>query len=479
MLQVENVSKSYGALKALDGVTLSFQPGEIHAVLGENGAGKSTLMGVLSGFVLPELGTVEFEGVKVHLGQPFAIKQVGIEMVHQHFMLVPAFSVAENLALNRLERLLGGPKIAHHSARALQLAKELDWNIDPEALAADLAVGSQQRVEILKALSGNAKVVILDEPTAVLSASEVADLFRVLRKLKAEGKTIILIAHKLGEVMQIADRVTVLRRGKVVGADRLANLNEAELAEWMVGGMPPLLAKPVAHAEPGLVVRDLRVRGNLGQESVRGVSFEAAKGEIVGIGGVDGNGQIELAEAIALVRSCQGHLTWKGASLHDSGVQLAYIPQDRQTDGLALNMSVTDNLLIAGHVKKELCTGPFLSYGHIAKWASGLVQRFGIVVSSIQAKVGSLSGGNQQKVVVARSLEATPELLVAVNPTRGLDIQATNYVHRQLIEAKERGAAVVLFSTDLDELSALADRVMFMSSGAFVEGLGAEALVGG
>jgi len=478
-LAISAVSKSYGALKALDDVSLSVLPGEIHAVLGENGAGKSTLMGVLSGFVVPDRGDVTLDGRPLALGQPFEIKHAGIEMVHQHFMLVPAFTVAENLALYRLERLAGGINAKRQSEGALELGKELGWQIDPAAHARDLAVGAQQRVEILKALSGDAHVIILDEPTAVLSAPEVEDLFGVLRKLRDQGKTVILIAHKLKEVMRVADRVTVLRKGRVIGSDLLKNVDDNLLALWMVGGMPPLLEKPPAQAEPGLAARNLRVRGNLGQQSVRGVSFEVGKGEILGIGGVDGNGQVELAEAVAQVQAYQGELTWKGAPLEDSGVALGYIPGDRQLDGLALRMSVSDNLLIQGYRKPELSVGPFLSARRVSIWAKNLVERFGIVVGSISSLAGSLSGGNQQKVVVARTLESTPEFLVAVNPTRGLDIQATNYVHSQLLKAKANGAAVLMFTTDLEELSQLADRTLFMTSGAFAEGLGAESMVGG
>ena len=477
MLNVSNVSKSYGSLKALDEVSLDFQEGEIHGVLGENGAGKSTLMAVLSGFVVPDAGAVGFEGKELPLGRPFEIKHLGIEMVHQHFMLVPAFTVAENLALYRLEKLFGGPQTARQAEAALKLGEELGWKIDPKAHARDLPVGAQQRVEILKALSGEAKVIILDEPTAVLSPAEVDDLFRVLRRLKSAGKLVILIAHKLTEVIQIADRVTVLRRGKVVGNAPVGEVSVETLAEWMVGGMPPLLQKVAPNLEQGLTARDVRVKGNLGNLAVDGVSFNVSKGEILGVGGVDGNGQVELAEAVAQIRQHTGELAWQG---HELGreVSLGYIPQDRQTDGLALRMSVEDNLLIEGQRRKGLSLGPFLSKARVDRWVRALIERFGIAVSGPEAPVGSLSGGNQQKVVVARALETFPDLLVAVNPTRGLDIQATGYVHSQLLAAKAAGSAILLFSTDLDELSALADRTLFMSGGKFAEGAGAVDLLG-
>jgi simple sugar transport system ATP-binding protein len=463
MLELEGVSKSYGSLKALDRVSASFVPGEIHAVLGENGAGKSTLMGVLSGFVLPDSGTARLDRKPLPLGKPFAVKSLGIEMVHQHFMLVPAFTVAENFALYRLEGLYKPASVHRQAERALSMARKLGLEIDPNARTGALPVDMRQMIEIVKALSGDARTIILDEPTAVLTPDGVEKLFGILRQLKAEGKTVILIAHKLAEVMRVADRVTVLRKGRVVASSSIADVDEERLAEWMVGGLPPLLTRPGGHQEPGMEVRLESVRGDEGNVAVADVSFEVRRGEILGIGGVEGNGQTELAEAVARVRPFQGSIDWRG----QGPMRIGYIPQDRQTEGLALRMSVQDNLLVVGHKHPELSIGPFLRISRIRRWTTALVDRFNIATAGIDAAAGSLSGGNQQKVVVARALDGAPSLLVAVNPTRGLDIQATAYVHAQLLEARAAGAAILLVSSDLDELSQLSDRRKFMLGARF------------
>lgn len=476
MLTVTGVVKTYGALRALDGVSIEFRAGEIHAVLGENGAGKSTLMHVLSGFALPDSGTVELDGQPLPTGHPFACRQRGIAMIHQHFTLVPAFSVRENLALAQLPSM-GSLKMDRIIEPAQALASDLGWTIDLDAKVEDLSVGAEQRVEILKSLAGEAKVVIFDEPTAVLSADEIEDLFRVLRKLKEAGKTVILIAHKLAEVMRIADFVTVLRRGKVVGAVPIADASPALLAEWMVGELPePLHASPRENLKAVLSVENVHLTGSRGEPALRGISFEVARGEIVGFGGVDGNGQHELAELLVGIRSPQaGSMTWREADPY----LVSYIPEDRQTEGLALSMSVEENLLISGHRRADLTNGPFLRKQSIREWSQGLIGRFSVKAESPTQSASSLSGGNQQKVVVARALDQTPDLLVAVNPTRGLDVRAAAFVHSQILAARDSGAAVVLISTDLDELQALASRILFLSRGQIVRTVGAAALVGG
>ena len=474
MLTVDGVSKRYGTVQALHKVSASFLPGEIHAVLGENGAGKSTLMGVLAGFVTPDSGTVTLDGKPVPLGAPYETKRRGIAMVHQHFTLVGAFTVAENLALATVDRLNKPHSPLQDATASLEMAARLGWSLDPQATTADLPVGAQQRIEVLKALSAEAEILIFDEPTAVLTPDEVLDLFRVLRTLRDAGKTIILIAHKLSEVLAIADRVTVLRRGAFVATAEIGQVDEAQLAEWMVGpetsiapGRKSPDQKPV-----GLTVNDLHVRGDRGEPAVRGVSFEVGSGEILGIGGVDGNGQVELAEALAGVRKpLSGRI--------GAGPAVAYIPQDRQSDGLALSLSVLDNLLIEGHRHPELTRGPLLRGKQINIWAKGLIERFDIKAGWLGDPVSGLSGGNQQKVVVARNLDRTPDLLVAVNPTRGLDIKATRYVHDQILLAANNGAVVVLLSTDLDELAELADRMYFISRGELRQAEGAPSLVGG
>jgi ABC-type uncharacterized transport system ATPase subunit len=467
MLEVAGISKSYGAVRALNDVSARFSAGEIHAVLGENGAGKSTLMHILSGFAAPDSGSATLGGEALPFGRPFECRRRGIAMIHQHFTLVKAFTVAENLCLAQLDGI--GPLDRDVLiAPALEIAKDLGWTVDLNARTGDLPIGAQQRIEILKSLAGDAEVAIFDEPTAVLGPVEVEDLFRVLRRLKDAGKIVILIAHKLAEVMAIADRVTVLRRGVVVAEAPIGEVSSAQLAQWMVGDMPESLqVSPSATSAPELHVEE--VSGS----TLRGVSFAVGRGEILGIGGVDGNGQQELAEVLAgVTQPLHGTVRWDGGAA-------SYIPEDRQSDGLALSMTIEDNLLIGGYKRASLTRGPFLNRRRIAQWASTLVERFDVRTSSTKEVVANLSGGNQQKVVIARALDETPDLLVAVNPTRGLDVKATGYVHRKIIEARNAGAVVVLISTDVDELAALASRTVYLSRGKIVEGEGAEALVGG
>lgn len=464
VLQLSEITKAYGPVVALDRVSVQFLPGEVHAVLGENGAGKSTLMGVIAGFVQPDSGTGSLKGDSLPFGKPFEARRKGIAMVHQHFALVPAFSAAENLAMASLAGVFRSHQPHRDADRSLYLARELGWDVDADAPTENLPVGVQQRLEILKALSSDAEVLIFDEPTAVLTPDEVEDLFRVIRELKARGRTVILIAHKLSEVLAIADRVTVLRRGKFVATAPISEVESDQLATWMVGEVPAP-RQPKSGDFPALLsVTDLHIRGDRGEHAIRGVSFTVGKGEIFGIGGVDGNGQVELAEALAQVRAqAAGSIYLAGLVAEDASV--AYIPQDRQSDGLAMSMSIRDNMLVSGHRRRELTFGPFLKTGAIRAWAQQLVDKFQIKVGSVRDPVSSLSGGNQQKVVVARTLDQVPDLLVAVNPTRGLDVLATDYVHSQIVAAAEAGAAVVLFSTDLDELAALAHRTKFLNRG--------------
>ena len=474
ILTLRSVSKRYGAVHALSDVSAEFELGEIHAVLGENGAGKSTLMGILGGFITPDSGEILGKGVCWPVGHPSDVRRAGLTMVHQHFTLVPEFTVAENLALSGMKGLAKGLNVGKISRPALELAQDLNWNFDESAKTRLLPVGVQQRVEILKALAEDPQILVLDEPTAVLSPDEVEDLFRVLRQLKARGKAVILIAHKLSEVMAIADRVTVIRRGKWIASAPIEEVNPTQLAAWMVGEETNVTAgvPSISTSEQFLSTQDLVVLGDRGESAVRKASFNVARGEIFGLGGVDGNGQVELAECLVGVRPLKS-----GSLTLPDGARIAYIPQDRQVDGLALSMSVVDNLLVSGHRKPALRTGMFLSPLKVRRWAEGLIQRFGIKVGSPVDPVKSLSGGNQQKVVVSRALADPPDLIVAVNPTRGLDIGATTYVHEQIRAAAAGGAAVVLISTDLDELAALASTRAFLSRGEIVAGTLTQALL--
>lgn len=381
----------------------------------------------------------------------------GIDIVQQHFMLVPAFTVAENLALASLQtKPLLNKQAA--SQEAQQIAESLDWNVDLNSVTADLSVGTMQRVEIIKALAGGGKVVLFDEPTATLSPDEVQDLFRVMCKLREDGRAIALITHKLEEALAIADRVTVLRKGKVVVTAPAKGIAPEQLAKWMVGELPPNLIKEKTSIGQKLVTASgLSVVGWRREKLVDDVSFEIAAGEIVGFGGVAGNGQVPLAEALAGIREFVGRCAIVG--------EVAYIPEDRQRDGLALSMSIADNLLIEGHRKKSLSIFGLLIPNRVRAWCETIIAKYAVQTPSIDVPAASLSGGNQQKVVVGRSLDSDPNVIVAVNPTRGLDVRAENFVHKQLLDAKARGAAIAVFSTDLDELASLADRIYYMNNG--------------
>ncbi|GMV87536.1 MAG: ABC transporter [Chthonomonas sp.] len=478
LIAIRGLCKRFGPVQALRNVSASFEAGEVHAVLGENGAGKSTLVNLLAGFLMPDVGSLELDGAPLPLGDPVAIRNMGVAMVHQHFMLVPEFTVAENLALARMGRRFERLEPLERAGASLAMAERLGWTLDPRARTGDLPVGVQQRIEILKALGDDRRVLILDEPTAVLGPDEVEELFRVLRDLHDKGMAILLIAHKLSEVMAVADRATVLRRGEVVATAPIAEVDEATLAAWMVGDVPPRAVRASIESRAkfqGLRLSGLQVLGDRGESAITDLGLEVPRGVIVGIGGVDGNGQVELAEAIVGVRGFSGELVW----VPHGEPAVAYIPQSRQKDGLALKMSVLDNLAIAGHQREDMRRGPFLRSRALAHWGSELVGQYAIKVGALEDPVGSLSGGNQQKVVVARELDRKPDLVVAVNPTRGLDVRAARFVHEQLAQARDRGAAVLLISTDLDELAAMADETFFLLGGRLRSGDGAEALVGG
>ncbi len=499
-LTLRGIGKRYGATVALDGVDLEVRAGEIHALLGENGAGKSTLMHVLAGLTEPDAGTITLAGHTVSIANPRAARRLGIAMVHQHFTLVPAFTVAENLALDAGGFRRWGRYDAHQAAAsALERARALGWNLDGASRIANLSVGAQQRVEIVKALATDARILIFDEPTAVLAGDEVEELFGVLRRLRDQGCAVILIAHKLAEILAVADRVTVLRRGKRVASCLVADTDARQLAAWMVGSAPVSLpvstspanapdpadplpvsqpspnvadlgAQPVG-VNPALTATSLILRGDRGEIVLRDLSLAARPGEIYGIGGVDGNGQVELAEALAGLRPpVSGALMWNGQPFTpDVSVRTAYIPQDRRRAGLAVTMSVEDNLLFEAVGDPQYRFGPFLRRGRLRRLAQDLIEKFDIRTPTAALPASALSGGNQQKIVVARALRHAPDWIVAMNPTRGLDIGATRFVHDQLRQARARGATIVLITTDLDELAALADRAAILAWGTLTD----------
>ncbi len=477
LLRMEGIVKRYGPTLALDRVNLEVQSGEIHALLGENGAGKSTLMHVLSGLTHCDSGDILLDGTPALIPYPRRARELGIAMVHQHFTLVPAFTVVENLALDTPFppfRPSYNPVIS--ASQALHKADQLGWKIDPRAHVGDLPVGIQQRVEIIKALATEAKLLIFDEPTAVLSSDEIEDLFRMLRTLKNQGKAVILIAHKLAEIMAAADRVTVLRRGRNIATADVKQTDIKMLANWMVGdiqGGASHQDMPVVTSigETLLEAVDLSVRGDRGEIAIRSVSLNVRRGEIFGIGGVDGNGQTELGEALTGVRPLQnGTIRWnKKPFLPGFRPTTGYIPQDRQRAGLAVTMSVEENLLFEAVRSPQYKSGPFLRRKSLRKLADSLIVDYDIRVEDKNQPASSLSGGNQQKIVAARALHTDPEWIVAVNPTRGLDISATRFVHSQLRKARQRGAAILLISADLDELASLSDRGGILSGGKLTE----------
>lgn len=421
------------------------------------------------------------DGRAIKFADPFEAQRAGISLVHQHFALVPNFIVAENLALASPLTTTRWLDLRQLCAPALEAAQNVGWELDLDARTGSLSVGEQQRIEIVRALAAGGKVLLFDEPTATLSAAEVADLFRVMRIMKDAGRAIVFISHKLDEVMEIADRVTVMRRGEVV-AQRLeiGETSPEALARLMVGEVEePAGAARSLTSEPALVAEDV-VSVMPRAVGLSGVSFEIRSGEIVGIGGVDGNGQIALAEVAAGLRRPEaGKLSWRGGEFRPDRLRIAYIPQDRRRDGLATEMSVLENLLIDGHRVGRLSRFGVLSTTSVTKWAQRLVEEFDIRADSLDTPVANLSGGNQQKLILARTLSETPELIVAHNPTRGLDVRAASYVHRCLRSAAERGAAVLLITTEVDELIALSDRFFVLSAGRLLSGRDVAELIGG
>jgi len=473
-LELRGITKRFGSLVANDSIDLTVESGEIHALLGENGAGKSTLMNVLYGLLQPDEGQVLLDGKLVVFHNPREALAAGIGMVHQHFMLVPVFTVAENVMLG-VERTTVLGLLNRRRARkdVLELSSQYGLAIDPDALVENLPVGIQQRVEIVKALHREANVVILDEPTAVLTPGETNELFRIMRDLQASGKSVIFISHKLKEVQEIADRITVIRRGKVVGSPPPTATDE-ELASLMVGRAVELKVhkEEARPREVTLEVEGLRVENASGRAVVDGVSFEVRSGEIVGIAGVQGNGQTELCEAImGLLPVAAGSIQVAGKDLTgartrvvlESGV--SYIPEDRQEDGIVERFSLADNLVLDVYNREPYASGISLHLDAIRESAAKHMDEYDIRATSIDMTVGTLSGGNQQKVIVARELGREVRLLVANQPTRGLDVGSIEFVHHRIVAARDQGSAVLICSTELDEIYALADRIIVMYEG--------------
>ncbi|MBI2773115.1 MAG: ABC transporter ATP-binding protein [Chloroflexi bacterium] len=476
-LEMRGITKRFPGTLANDGIDLEIRPGEIHALLGENGAGKSTLMNILYGLLTPDSGEILMDGATVTIRDPADAIARGIGMVHQHFMLVPVLSVAENVMLG--SEVMRGPvllDVGEAAKRIRALAEQVGFTIDPGARVEQLSVGQQQRVEIVKALYRRARILVLDEPTAVLTPQETDEIFTVLRRLRTEGTSIVFISHKLDEVLRIADRITVIRRGKVVGELDPGATTEQECADLMVGRSVSLkVDRGVAHpGEPVLSVRGLVVRDDRGHETVRGVDLEIRSGEIVGIAGVAGNGQEELVEAITGLRKpSAGHVSLTGRdvtgaaprAVRDRGV--GYVPADRQRYGLVLGFPVDDNTVLTEYLNEPYAHGVVRDDRAIRKRAETLIVEFDIRAPGPDVRVSTLSGGNQQKVVVAREFGGD-KLLILDQPTRGIDVGSTEFIHKRTVEQRDAGSAVLLVSADLDEVLELSDRVLVIHRGRIV-----------
>ncbi|MGB6301829.1 MAG: ABC transporter ATP-binding protein [Rivularia sp. (in: cyanobacteria)] len=462
-LRLENISKSFGTFFANDNISFEIDSGKIHAILGENGAGKTTLMNIISGFYQPDNGQIYLDDQPVNITSPDTAIKLGIGMIHQHFMLVPQFSVTENIILG-IDREWSF-NLKQKQQKIADLSNLYNLKINPETKVGELPVGTQQRVEILKVLYRQAKLLILDEPTAVLTPSEVQSLIKILRQLAKTGNTIVFISHKLEEVIKLCDTVTVLRRGKVVANKNISETTASELAALMVGreiGFQ-LNKSSVTPGKVVLSVNNLQVADDRGVNTVNNISFELREREILGIAGVDGNGQRELADALAKVRNIEA-----GKIKFTQNSNTGYIPEDRQKMGLILQYSIAQNLILKAFRKLPFCRNFLLQPQIIKNRAISAIEEFDIRASGVDVKVWELSGGNQQKVVLARELAGNPILIVAMQPTRGLDVGATETVQQRLLKERERGAAIVYISTELEEVMAISDRLAVMYQGEFV-----------
>ncbi|MBN2303117.1 MAG: ABC transporter ATP-binding protein [Anaerolineae bacterium] len=476
-LQMTGITKYFPGVVANDTIHFAVEEGEIHALVGENGAGKSTLMKILYGMEKPDAGQILLNGQPVTISNPQAAIRLGIDMVHQHFELVPSMTVAENVTLGYEPR--SGPFINQGAMvdRVRELSERFSLQVDPAATVADLSVGVQQRVEILKLLYRDARLLILDEPSAVLTPQEVEDLFAVLRRLIDTGRTAIFITHKLHEVMTICQRATVLRHGRVVGTVNVSDVKPETIAQMMVGRDLDVIQRP-ANATPGparLVVRDIHVTDDRGLPALRGMSFEARAGEILGLAGVEGNGQSELLETLVGLRFPQRGDIILGDTVvtHERNRQrrargLAVIPEDRTHQGLSRDSSLTDNLIATRYHAPPYSQQGILNLSRIRQFARRAIEQFDIRVRGPNVRVRTLSGGNAQKVVIARELAETPQVLIAAQPTRGLDVGAAQYVYSELLRLREEGTAILLLSADLDELLSIADRFVVIFEGQIV-----------
>ena len=473
VLSLEGITKRFGPLTANKDISIDIVPGRIHCLLGENGAGKSTLMNILFGLLAPDEGEVWLGEEKLRLGDPRQAMAAGIGMVHQHFMLIPPFTVAENMVLGHEPGSAGLLDIDQARRRVRELSKQYRLEVDPDALVEDLPVGIQQRVEILKSLALDARYLIFDEPTAVLTPQEIGELMDVMRALRDEGRAIVFITHKLREVQAVADEITVIRRGKVVG-HASADSSREELATMMVG-RPVMLRvekEPAAPGEVGLALDDVSLLSPTGAPLLAHVGLEVRKGEILGVAGVQGNGQTELAEVVmGLTAPSSGTVRIDGKDVTKSSVRrhidagVGFVPEDRSADGMVAAFSAAENLVLNRYRRRPFSKGPFLSPAKVLADAGRLVEEFDVRLSRTTDPISTLSGGNQQKVVVARELSRDLSLLLVNQPTRGVDVGSVEFIHRRIVAERDAGTPVLLVSSELDEVVGLSDRIAVMYRG--------------
>lgn len=474
VIEMRDITKVFGGFVANDKINLHLRKGEIHALLGENGAGKSTLMNMLAGLLEPTSGEIAVNGQVVNLDSPSKAASLGIGMVHQHFMLVEAFTVAENIILGSELTKNGVLDIAGASKEIKALSERYGLAVDPSAKVADISVGAQQRVEILKTLYRGADILIFDEPTAVLTPSEIDELMAIMKNLVKEGKSIILITHKLDEIRAVSDRVTVIRRGKSIETVEIAGATNADLAEMMVGRSVSFKTEKQASKpkEVVLSIKDLVVNENRGVPAVKNLSLDVRAGEIVGIAGIDGNGQSELIQAITGLRKVEsGSIELKGDSivgLHPRQItelSVGHVPEDRHRDGLILEMMISENIALQTYYKEPHSKNGILNYSNITSYAKKLMEEFDVRAASELVPAAALSGGNQQKAIIAREIDRDPDLLIVGQPTRGLDVGAIEYIHKRLIEERDNGKAVLVVSFELDEILNVSDRIAVIHDG--------------
>ncbi|WP_139904916.1 ABC transporter ATP-binding protein [Clostridium thermarum] len=478
IIEMLNIRKEFSGIVANDNITLQVKPGEIHALLGENGAGKSTLMSVLFGLYKPDAGMIKVKGKEVKITSPNIANDLGIGMVHQHFKLVHNFTVTENIILG-IERVRGGKiDIASASKRIKELSDRYKLSVDPDAVIEDITVGMQQRVEILKMLYRDSEILIFDEPTAVLTPQEINELIAVMKHMAAEGKTIIVITHKLKEIKAVADRCTVIRKGKSIATVNVAETSEAKMAELMVGRQVSFKVDkaPAKYGKEVFKIEDLKVMGNRGIQAVKGINLSVSAGEILGVAGIEGNGQTELIEAITGLRNIEsGKITINGVDITRMSVRqrneagLGHIPEDRHKYGLVLDFSLEDNMVLENYYREPYSKGGILNREKIHSYADELIKQFD-VRSALGGltKARSMSGGNQQKAIIAREIDRSPEVLIVAQPTRGLDVGAIEYIHKRLIEERDKGKTILLFSLELDEILNLSDRIAVIYEGEIV-----------